>query len=479
MTDQGLQPRAPADIRAEMVARVAFTNPDYTANLPASLIEDMVSTGTAAVVESDQFLVDLINSISPRGANPFILRQLGLTYGVLPTDATNTSVYVVFVGPPGYVVVQGFQVGDGNYTYTCQGGGIIGASGQSLPIYAVATMPGAWAVPAGSVRVLLTSVPELIANAGFGVINPADGIPATAGETIESYRDRTMTAGLASTMGMSRYLKTLLWQVPGVIKRLVSIRQDEASGRYVVLAGGGDPYQVGYAIYYALFWVGGLLTPQIEVIGISKTNPCVVQTEDNHNLTTGMVETITGVIGTGRLVDPSLGIGSQPWMITAIDPTHFSIPFDNTPIGAYVSGGVVAPNPILEEVTISDWPDHYAVEYVIPPAQTVAITATWKTDSPNYISPASVASLAATAVLAYVNNIPAGVQPLSIYELENAFLDAVDPVLPRETVTSLVFAISVEGVGVQPEPGSGVIWGDVNSYFYLDVGNLIIVESPF
>ena len=477
MTDQGLQPRAPADIRAELVSRVAFTNPDYTDNLPGSLVEDLVSTGTAAVVESDQFLVDLVNSISPRSANPFMLRQLGLTYGLLPVDATNTAVYVVFIGPPGFVIVQGFTVGDGNYQYICQNGGIIGGSGQSLPIYAIATLAGAWAVPAGSVRVLVTSVPDVILNAGFAVINPADGIPATVGETIEDYRDRTMTAGLAASTGMGSYLKTLLWQVPGVVKRLVSVRQDIASGRYVALVGGGDSYQVAYAIYYALFWSSGLTPAQIEIIGVTFTNPCVVQTAHNHNLISGMVETISGVNGTGRLVDPTLGIGSRPWAITAIDPTHFSIPFDNTPLGTYVNGGIVLPNPIVEEVTVTDWPDHYAVQFVIPAAQTTAITAIWKTDSPNYISPASVASAASAAILAYVNAIPCGTQPLSIYELENAFLDAADPVLPRETVVSLKFDISLDGYGVLPDPGTGVIWGDINSYFSLDPAALIVTES--
>ena len=42
------------------------------------------STETAAVVESDQFLVDLVNSVSPWAANPFMLKQLGEVYDVQP-----------------------------------------------------------------------------------------------------------------------------------------------------------------------------------------------------------------------------------------------------------------------------------------------------------------------------------------------------------------------------------------------------------
>jgi hypothetical protein len=478
MTDQGLQPRAPLDIRNEMVARVAFTNPGYTDNLPGSLVEDIMSTGTAAVVESDQFLVDLVNSISPRMANPFMLRQLGLTYDVYPKDATNTSVYVVFVGPPGFVVVKGFTVSDGNYHYVCQSGGVIGASGQSMPIFAVATITGAWAVPAGSVRVLDTSVPAVIMNAGFGVINPADGIPASAGEAIEDYRDRVQTAGLAGSSGGSRYFKTLVWPVPGVIKRLVSLRQDKPSGRYMALVGGGDAYQVAYAIYEALFWVVGLTVPTIAISDIAIANPAVITTFDNHNLSDGMVETIDGVEGTGRLVDPDLGINGKSFPVTVIDPKTFSVPFDPTPTGStYVIGGVVTPNPIVEEVTLNDWPDHYAIQYVIPPAQEVAITVVWKTDSPNYINPAAVATAAQQPLLDYVNGIPAGPNPLSLYELENTFLDACDPTLPRETIISLVFNVSIHGVGVLPEEGTGVIYGDVNSYFALALADLTILEA--
>ena len=124
-------------------------------------------------------------------------------------------------------------------------------------------------------------------------------MPSTRGETIEDYRDRVWTAGLAASTGMARYLKTLLWRIPGVQKRLVSVRQDLPTGRYIVLVGGGDPYQVGYAIYFALFWTGGLLPAQIEIIDISNANPAVVQTANNHNLQDGMIERIDGVQAPG------------------------------------------------------------------------------------------------------------------------------------------------------------------------------------
>ena len=47
------------------------------------------------------------------------------------------------------------------------------------------------------------------------------------------------------------------------------------------------------------------------------------------------------------------------------------------------------------------------------------------------------------------------------------FLDAADPVLPRESIVGLHFHVSIDGHGVVPEAGTGVIPGDVNGYFYL------------
>lgn len=474
MTPQGLQPRAPIDIRNEIVERVAAERPGYTANLPGVMIEDIASTETAAVVESDQFLVDLVNSVSPHGANPFILKGLGGVYDVQPQIATNTSVYQVFYGPPGFVIVQGFTVGDGTYTYVAQEGGIIGESRQSLPIFCVSPTEGTWAVPAGSVTELNTSVPSDIMNAGFGTVNPADGMLSSIGETIEDYRERVLTAGLAASTGMLRYLKTLVWRIPGVEKRLVSVRQDQVSGRYVALVGGGDPYQVGYAIYFALFWMGGLLEAPIEIIDISKENPAVITTAWNHNFVTGMNERIYGVEATGWLK----AINNKWYDVTAITARSFSIPFDNTaPNSEYLEGGFVEPNPIVEKVTINDWPDHYLVPYVLPAAEEVAITAIWVTNSPNYISASAVASAVAKPIADYINGIPCGTTPISIYELENAFLDNANPVLPRESVTVLRFEVSIGGVGVRPEGGSGIIPGDINGYFTIELANITIIEG--
>ena len=127
MTSAGLQPTSPITIRQALIDRVAATNPGYTANLPGSLIEDISSTDVAAIALADAARVELVNSLTPYGANDYLLRQLGNIYGVpLGRDST-TSVLVVFSGSIGFVISAGFTVSDGTYQYVVQTDGIIGA----------------------------------------------------------------------------------------------------------------------------------------------------------------------------------------------------------------------------------------------------------------------------------------------------------------------------------------------------------------
>ncbi|EEF27062.1 conserved hypothetical protein, partial [Ricinus communis] len=77
MGPAGPVPTAPATLRQNLVNGVAATNPDYTANLPGGLIEDIASTDTGALVTIDQARIDAVNSVTPYGANAFILAQQG------------------------------------------------------------------------------------------------------------------------------------------------------------------------------------------------------------------------------------------------------------------------------------------------------------------------------------------------------------------------------------------------------------------
>lgn len=290
MTSAGLQPRPPAEVLAQLLAFVRATNPGYTANLPGSLIEDISSTDTAAIVLIDQARVELVNSLTPAGVNAFLLRQLGTVYGVPLGQASNTSVYLIFTGPPGFVIAKGFTVSDGTYQYVVQDGGIVGADGETPQLYALATQNGTWAVPAGTVTQLVTSVPNPVV---LTVVNPNEGLPGTNTETETNYRARVMQAGLAASQGMSRYLKTLLNNVVGVQTRLISVKE-AIGGDWIVIVGGGDPYQVAYAIFMALFDIADLVGSTLTIAGISSANPGVVTTFLNHGYAPGQNITIEG-----------------------------------------------------------------------------------------------------------------------------------------------------------------------------------------
>jgi len=247
----------PATLQQALIAAVAATNPGYTANLPGSLIEDLSSTQVGSMVTIDQARVDAVNNVSPYAMNPYVLAQFGRQTGVPQGLAANASVYVVFSGSAGYVIPPGFVVSDGTNSYVIQDGGTIASGGSSQPLFAVASTPGSFAIPANTVTAIGTSVPSPYA---LTVTNPLAGTAALAPETTESYRSRILAAGQVATTGTPTYLKTLLWAVPGVNVRLVRVLQVGAA--WEVICGGGDPYQVAGAIYAGVSNVGGLVGSQ-------------------------------------------------------------------------------------------------------------------------------------------------------------------------------------------------------------------------
>ena len=251
MTASGPVPNSPAALNSDLIATVQAEDAGFTANLPGLLLEDLTSTGTAALAQMDQARVDAIDSVTPLGANAFILAQQGVMLGIPQGQPTNTSVLVVFsvVSAPGYVIPVGFVVSDGAHQYVVQDGGVLDSGGSTPALLAVANQSGAWAVPEGSVTQLVTSLPSPY-NATMTVTNPQAGTPSTSAESVPSYRSRIIVANQVAGQGTPDYLKTLLTNpaiVPGVTPRLVSILQSTFG--WEVLCGGGDPFQVAGAIY--------------------------------------------------------------------------------------------------------------------------------------------------------------------------------------------------------------------------------------
>lgn len=253
ITSAGAIPTPLSDLRTALVAQATALSPGLTANLPGSLIEDLASTGTGALSVQDQASVDLINSISPLTANEFILLQLGEVYGVQRGIGSNTSVYVVFSGPPGFTINRGFIVSDGTHQYVVQDDAVIsgpGPIGSSLPTFCLAVDSGIWAVPANTVTSVVTPVPSSV-QPTFSFTNPSTGIPGSGAQSIADYQAQVIQAGQAVATGVITLLRTALQKVPGVQARLISVRQ--VSGQWEILVGGGDPYQVAGAIFQSMF----------------------------------------------------------------------------------------------------------------------------------------------------------------------------------------------------------------------------------
>jgi hypothetical protein len=465
VTAAGLQPQLPADLLAQLIAGPTATNPGYTANLPASLIEDLTSTEVAGLVLIDSARVELVNSLSPLTANEFLLVQLGQLYGVPQNQGTNTSVFVVFTGPAGFVISQGFTVSDGTNQYIIPDGGVIGTGGASPSLFAVSTQSGAFAVPQNTVTSIITSVPSSIA---LTVNNPLAGTPATGTQSAAGYRADVVQAGLAASQGMSRYLKTLLRNVPGVQNRLVSVRQ-VSTGWEVIVGGTADPYQVANAIFMSLFDVNTLVGSSLLVTGITNANPGVVTTNQNHLFTTGQVINILGVVGMA-------GINGVPLTITVISPTSFSIGIDTTALGTWTSGGIITPNLRNQLVYLIDYPDTYKIPIVIPPQQNVTMTVTWNTTATNPVSTSAVAQLAGPALINYVNNVIVG-QPLNQMDMRDAFRNAISGIINPSLVDRLVFAVSINGIGTVPLAGTEIIVGDPESFFNASPTSMTIVQG--
>lgn len=470
----GYIPQTPEALNAKLIASVVSVNPGYTANLPGGLIEDISSTDTYALIQCDSSVAEIVNSLTPYGANEFLLGQLGNTYGVDQQKDYNTSVYVVFTGPPGFVISRGFLVSDGGYQYAVQDGGIVGESRSTPPLLVIATQSGAWAVPSNTVNQLVTSVPTTVQSSTTPVTvnNPTTGTPASSAESPASFRTRVLQAGLATTQGMTRYMKTLLQNVPGVQARLVSAKP--SNGKWKVIVGGGDPYQVAYAIFQSLFDIASLTGSRMTVSGATATNPAVITTELNHGFLTGQNVEFFDMDGLGWVGLNNTG----PYVVTVLSKTTFSIPVDATSFHPYVAGsGFITPNFRNLTPSIWDYPDTYVIPVINPPQQTVSMTVLWNTFDANlYVDPVAVAQLAGPALVNYVNSVPVG-QPINTLQLTSVFQSAVADILPTPLLTRLVFEVSIDGVGVSPVSGTGEINGDPESYFYTTVAEITISQG--
>lgn len=462
MTSTGPIPSTPIALRTALINGVASTNPDYTANLPGSLIEDIASTDTGALVAIDQARTDAINSVTPYGANAFILAQLGAQFGVQQGTSANGSVDVVFSGPAGYVFQPGFTVSDGANQYALVDGGVIQTGGTTPQLTAIATNSGTFAIPANTVTQLVTSVPSAYS---VTVNNPQAGVPATTTESVQNYRARVMQAGIVASTGTPAYLKTLLQQITGVQQRLVSINQ--VSGGWQVVCGGGDAYAVANAILQGVPDIATLQGSQLAITGMTAADPVVITTNLNHGYVAGQTVTVTGAAPTAY---------SLTYTVASVTATTITTTTNGAAFGTYTGGAKLTPNPRNVSVSLFQNPDTYSITSVNPPAQIVTVAVTWNTTLPSFTGGTSVAQLAAPAIQSYINGIYVG-QPINELEMTAVFQNAISSVIDASNITTLQFVVTINGVTASPTAGTSIIPSDPESYFTASATAITVTQG--
>ena len=108
--------------------------------------------------------------------------------------------------------------------------------------------------------------------------------------------------------------------------------------------------------------------------------------------------------------------------------------------------------------------------------QTVTMTVGWNTSSTNFVSDAMVAQLTVPAIVDYVNSVEVGL-PISTYELDAIFLQAVAPILDPRLIIKIVWAVAINGIGVAPTGTTGVIYGDLESYFLCNSTSISVTRN--
>jgi len=474
MTSAGAIPSSPTALLNAEIAAATALSPGLTANLPGSLIEDLASTAAGALVIQDQAYVDLINSVSPFVANAAILYELGAVYGVAQGKGSNTSVYVNFYGStPGFVIPPGFIISDGSYQYVVQDGGIIASDGTSASLYCLASISGSWAVPIGTVTVVITSIPSGVT---LLCTNQSTGIPGASAQTLTDYQAQVIQAGKAVAQGMPSFLRTQLENVSGVQARLISIQQ--AGTNWQIIVGGGDPYQVANAIFTGLFDIGNLVGSTFTVSNITAATNAVITTPYNPQYIVGQTITVAGATpsayNTTYIITGLSYSYTGTGVVTTITTSKNSSAFGAfTSTSAYLTPNTRNPNPAI---SIYDYPNTYTIPFIIPPAQIVNVALTWNTISTSFVSPTSVAAAGIPAIVSYINSITVG-QPINIFELQAVFQAAVVNLVPTPLLSKISFAVEINGVSVSPESGTGLIYGDPQSFFETTSAYVTVVQG--
>lgn len=532
ITSAGAQPTPPSTLRSTLINSVAALRPGYTSDLPGSLIEDIASTSVGALAIMDQAAVDLLNSMTPSTANPYLLGQIGDMMGIKAGMQSNSSAYILFTGIAGFSIPKGFIISDGLNQYTIQDGGALGnpvptaftasiagnimnvsalSSGQLMPgdtISGPGVLPGtvisgfgtanggvgtyninnAQTFASGALTGVIHGTATLYAVANqygtwaipaFSITNIVTSVPSGYPLICTNPNTGTIAAAAESPdLYRARVMNAQLAPAIGTLSYLKSLIQNvpgvqsrlvSIGGAGKIIVGGGDPYLVAGAIYQGLFDIGDMIGSSSPSHTWAGTGSIAGNILTVSAISSGAIQTNDIVSGIG-LASPTIVL--QQVLGTPGGTGQYLINYSQTVLSEAITGNGSTRNQI---VSIIDYPDTYSILLVVPVVETTQIACTWSTISPNFIANTAIANAAIAAMNSYINSIPVGA-PLNVFTLQQAFLQSVSGIINPSLVSALNFTITVNGSVVTPTPGTGLISGDAEGYYLTDIGKITVTR---
>ena len=535
ITSSGAQPTPPATLLNNLLTAVSAEVPNYTASLPASLIEDLSSTAVGALVMIDQATVDLINSNTPATSNPLTLLQQGQQMGITQGLLSNSSAYCLFTGIAGYAIVQGFIISDGTNYYTVQDNGVLGNPVAST--YTAGITAGVMTVSAiGSGQIMVgDSVTYSGSPVGLVVTSFIGGTGGTGTYGVNSLT--ASAAGGTSITGPIHGTNMLYcvannfgtWAIPAnSITSIVSsvptgyplTVSNPTSGIIGQTAESTDIYRARVQQAQIAPGTGTLAYLKSEIQEISGVQSRLVSVSGNSKIMVGGGDPylVAGAIlfalfDIGDLIGSS--VHSNSWTATGCTIANNQITIGSVTgtilVNDIVSGNNVAnPTIILKQISgttggagvyqinysqnipsaqamigaqsvrnqvipLINYPDTYWILFVVPVSQTVTIACNWSTIAPNFTANTAVQTSVSTAWATYINSIAVG-QDINTYELNQIFLDTVSQYVNPGFISALSITVSINGTPTSPLSGTGLIQGDSEGYFTCSTAGIVLTR---
>ncbi len=498
----GPQPTPPATLQQALITNVSAVAPDFTANLPGVLVDDIVSTDVGALVTIDQARVDAVNSVSPLAANAYLLGLLGQQFGIAQGAAQNTSVYVVFSGLAGAVLPQGTIVSDGTYQYATQSATVIASNGSSASVLAVATQSGSWAVAAGTVTTVVTSFPT---SYNRTVTNPASGTPGSAAQTTESFRAVVFQNFNRVAQGVPGYIVANLENLTGVNPALVAVQP--VSGGWKVICAGGDPTAMAGAIYLSVLDLSTIIGSVVDAPASPSATLSTTAGSLAHQAwfwgvtalgTSGETTQSAQVTATTTSTDPSAtiawtasqgAVGYRVYRSATSDSYTNASYYDvgnvtsYTDTGATATGTATPPttntadSSLNTTVTITDGTNTFDVTFVTPVQNVATLSITWNTNLTNFTGGSLVNSAAAPAIAAYVNALGVN-QPINYGVIQTVFTTAISGIIAQENISEFSITMTINGVAAAPASGQQIVSPlTSDGYFYVSSSGVTVAQA--